>query len=123
MSVQIHLPRDWAQQARQVGLVPEGDYVVTVQRVECESETRFRAEYRIEDEGPCQSWVLFEKFSMDKFPAKFYDALFAAGFPEDAVLVEPEQLAGSRLRVTVKHRKGDNGKTWANVVKHQPAGQ
>ena len=118
MSDSIPLPSDWAGQARQMGLVAEGDYAVLVKCVERESQNRLRAEYRIQDEGPFANWVLFETFAMDSYAAKFFDLLLALGIDEDAADVDPGQLAGGRLRVTVKHRRDNDGKTWANVSDH-----
>ena len=123
MNDRIPLPSDWPGQARQMGLVAEGDYTVLVKCVECESPNRFRAEYRIQDEGPFMNWVLFETFAMDTYAAKFYDLLLALGIDEQAAELDPGQLTGETLRVTVKHRKDDNDKTWSNVVAHHPYNQ
>ena len=123
MSESIPLPSNWAQQARQMGLVAEGDYAVLVERLESDSQTRLRAEYRIEDTGPYNNWVLFEHFAMDSHAAKFYDLLLALGIDEQASDLRLEQLIGMKLRVTVKHRKDDDGKTWSNVTAHHPHNQ
>ena len=120
MSARIPLASDWPQQGRQMGLVAEGDYMVVVESLDYEPQNILRAKYRIQDEGAFANWLLFETFAMDTYAAKFYDLLLALGINEQATDLDPEQLAGMRVRVTVKQRKGDDGKTWSNVVAHHP---
>ncbi len=120
MNSKIILPDDWAKQGKQKGLVAEGDYTVIVECIESEPQNRLHAEYRIQDPGLYANRMLSETFAMDTYAAKFFDLLLALGINEQAVELEPEQLNGMTLRVTVKHRKDDDGKTWANIVAHHP---
>ena len=116
----VQLKFGWSDIGKQRNLVPEGDYSVRVESLEWD-EDRIRAEFCILDEGPHCGWTLYESFNLESYSAKFYEFLHTCRVNEDAEEVTLSSLLHEVLEVTVKHRKDDDDKIWANINRYAPA--
>lgn len=119
---EIPLPPTWRDKADKRMLVAEGQYLAEVERLEHSENSRIKVLLRIISSGTELNRTLHETINMESFPEKFYEMLAAAGFDAQATKVTAEDIVGRRLNVVVKHRKGEDGRLWANIVqyRHEP---
>ncbi len=117
----MKLPDDWKNMGTGRQLIDEGEYIVVVDDVTQRDNNRITAVLKVLDEGKFCAWTLYDNFPL----------IYEVGrrmFKEFLDVLDIDQSSGSidlnlckrrPLRVTIKHKTGKDGKTWANVTAHR----
>lgn len=124
--LQINVSPNWREKADMRMLVAEGRYTVRLdalnhpQRDGLPVTKKLKAQFRVCDGSTEDNRVVFETFNLKDYEEKFSEFLAAAGMNPEVHDFTREDLVGKRVIVQVVHRRGDDGKYWANIANYLP---